>query len=223
MSAFSLKDLQVRFEQATALDVGDLELPVQGLTLVTGPNGAGKTTLLRVLAGVQPPTRGTLRYRGQVVSFGRAGLAHRRRVTLVAQDPFLFKKKVLANVAFGALARGFKGEEVLARARKALEAMGCGHLAGRDAGGLSGGERRRVALARAVATGAEILLLDEPTAEVDSENSERLRLLITTLAGTGTGIIVSTHQPEWAGPHARSQLKLSAGRVIAFSREDGSA
>ena len=99
--------------------------------------------------------------------------------------------------------------------------MGCGHLAERNPRGLSGGERRRVALARAIATGAETLLLDEPTAEVDSENSERLRRLIASLASAGTGIVVSTHQPEWVEPCARARLKLEWGKVLAFSQKDG--
>lgn len=215
MSTFILKGIEVRFEHSMALDIDDLEIPVNGMTLVTGPNGAGKTTLLRVLAGLLPPNRGTLHYKGANVSYGRTGLAHRRRVTLVAQDPVLFRGKVLSNVAFGARARGIKSKMAAARALEALKMMGCEHLAERRGNALSGGELRRVALARALATGAETLLLDEPTAGVDAENSVRLQQLIASLASSGRGIVICTHQPEWAESQAQCRLRLAHGRIVA--------
>jgi energy-coupling factor transporter ATP-binding protein EcfA2 len=217
MSTFILKGIQVSFEHSMALEIDDLEIPVNGMALVTGPNGAGKTTLLRMLAGLHPPNRGTLRYKGEDVFYGRKGLPHRRRVTLVAQDPVLFRKNVLANVAFGVRARGFKSEIAAARALEALKMMGCEHLAERRASALSGGELRRVALARALATGAETLLLDEPTAGVDAENSERLQQLIASLASSGRGIVICTHQPEWAESQAQFRMRLHHGRIVSVT------
>ncbi len=219
MTTFLLKDIQVRFGNTIALDIEDQEIPINGVTLLTGPNGAGKTTLLRVMAGLLPPTRGVIRYGGETVSCGRMGLSHRRRVTLMAHDPFLFRRKVLANVAFGPLAHGMGRKEAAERALEALESIGCGHLADRSPNALSAGERRRIALARAIATGAQTLLLDEPTAEVDAENGKRLRELITFLAKLGKGIVVSTHQQEWAETHASCHLRLTYGKVVEFSRE----
>jgi len=211
---FRLEGVRVRLGGAVVLDVEELAIPAGGATLLTGPNGAGKTTLLRLLAGLLPPEDGALTYRGSPVPFGQAGLAHRRRVTMLAQSPFLFSGSVLYNAAYGLRARGVPRAEAEGGAREALEAAGLLHLSQRSAHSLSGGERKRAALARAIACGAETLLLDEPTAEVDRESAERIRAAVQALTGAGKTVVVCSHQPEWAG--VRGEIRLEHGRLAAL-------
>lgn len=214
MKAFVMDDVHVDFGKVTALHIHHLEICGGGVSVLQGPNGSGKTTLLRVMAGLLPPDGGRFMFMGAPVVFGRGGIAFRRRVTLLGQDPYLFRGSVLSNVAYGPLARGEAKGEAETIARSVLGDMGCAHLAERRASGLSGGERKRVALARALATGAEFLLLDEPEAGVDAESSENLRHTFSRLAVSGKTIIISTHQPEWVESVAERRILLSYGKLV---------
>ncbi|OGL64347.1 MAG: hypothetical protein A3J27_11800 [Candidatus Tectomicrobia bacterium RIFCSPLOWO2_12_FULL_69_37] len=211
--AFRLEGVRVRLGGVPVLEVEALAIPAGAVTLLTGPNGSGKTTLLRVLAGLLAPERGSVVHMGAPLPFGKAGLPHRRRVTMLSQSPFLFSGSVLFNVGYGLRARGVERDEAEERARAALEAAGLAHLGVRSAHALSGGERKRVALARAMACGAGTLLLDEPTAEVDRESAERLRADIVSFAATGKTLVVSTHQAEWGRGAAEGEIRLEHGRV----------
>ncbi|MDA0999747.1 MAG: energy-coupling factor ABC transporter ATP-binding protein [bacterium] len=211
---FTFSQVRVNYNEIAALDVASLEIPSGGLSVVAGPNGSGKTTLLRVMAGLQPLSGGEVRYGGERVLLGRGGLSHRRRVTYLSQDPVLFRGKVFANVTYGPLAQGVESAEAEAKAREAIARTGCSHLADRRVNELSGGEKKRVALARALATGAEALLLDEPEVSLDAEQTLRLRETIEMLVGTGKMIVMSTHHLDWAGPVASRCYRLSYGKVL---------
>lgn len=129
--------------------------PAERVALV-GSNGSGKTTLLRVLSGLEHAFEGDV----------AVSVTVRERVYL-HQLPYLFRGTVLANVMLGAAARKLPRQQRMAEARDWLERLGVDHLADRQSIGLSGGERRRVALARTFITGARLLLLDEPFADLD--------------------------------------------------------
>ena len=155
---------------AFELDVR-LETSRETLALV-GPSGAGKSSLLRVVAGLLRPNSGRVEVCGRVLLDTANGIdvpANERRVGLVFQDGALFPHmSVLGNVAFGLRARGMSKADAEASARDALERLDAGGLAAARPPKLSGGERRRVALARAVVTDPEILLLDEPLTSLDT-------------------------------------------------------
>jgi ABC-type multidrug transport system ATPase subunit len=215
MIAFHLKGVHVRFNEEPVLNIEDLNVTAGVVTLISGANGAGKTTMLRVMAGLLRPDEGIVEYYGKPVGYVGAGHRHRQKVTLLHQDPFMFRRKVIANVAYGPMVRRKGKQAATEEARRALEMVDCLHLSDRMALSLSGGERKRVALARALATGAETLLLDEPAAGVDAENTKRLSRIIGLLAESGKTIMVSTHHPDWASAIASESIHLAYGKLVS--------
>lgn len=156
-----IRDLIVERAGKTICKVQELSVASGENAAVIGANGSGKTTLLRVLGGLED------RYAGRC----QASVPQRDRV-YVHQSPFLFRGTVLFNACYGLAARNIPRDERTTVAQRWLATFGVGHLAERQCRFLSGGERRRVALARAFATQAALLLLDEPFADLDDEGIE---------------------------------------------------
>ncbi len=173
MTIVSTNQLIVRRADIRILAAGDLEIAAGECVGLCGGNGSGKTTLLRVLAGLEPVSP------GMVTVNCPAG-----DITLVHQHPWLFHGGVLSNIEYGLAAR--RVDRVTRRriARKWLERLGGSQLAERQVEGLSGGERRRVALARALAIEPTLLLLDEPLAEIDDTGIQLIREVVEGLDNT---------------------------------------
>jgi cobalt/nickel transport system ATP-binding protein len=184
---------------------------------IVGANGAGKSTLLLLLAGVMPPKEGMLAVHG-VVSSRESLPAIRRHAGLVFQSPedMLFMPTVAADVAFGPEHQGLGREEVRERVRRALSATGAAELAGRPPWSLSGGEKRAVSVAAALAMEPSILLLDEPSSGLDPASRRELIRLIPTLPGT---VIVASHDLDLVLDVCTRVMVLGGGRV----RADGAA
>ncbi len=186
-----------------------------------GPNGAGKTTLLNLLAFLDKPTTGSLQFQGQVVGYGKQQLLElRRRVVLVDQYPILFTGSVWKNVDFGLKVRGITKKLRASRVEQALELVGMEDFRRADAHKLSGGETKRVALARALAIEPEVLLCDEPTANVDEENQEIiLRILQSINSEHRTSIILATHYLAHSRRLADHTLILEHGKLSTRTDE----
>ena len=214
MDVFFLENVKFRFESDLVLDIGRIEVSSGVVTLLTGANGSGKTTLLRVMAGLLMPEDGIIKYKGKAVIFGKPGLKYRRQITLLAQEPYLFQGNVMLNVSYGPRARGMNISQANKKAEEAILKTRCEGLVHRDAAKLSGGEKKRVALARALAAGAETRLLDEPISHVDEENSELIAGIIKDLAASGITLVVSTHIPEWTNSLSVKNVRLAYGRVV---------
>jgi tungstate transport system ATP-binding protein len=179
---------------------------------ILGPNGAGKSTLFRILALLDPPARGQVRFAGRAVNSGDA-LA-RRRITAVFQRPHLFAGTVASNVAFGLRARRTDGQEATARVARWLDAFGIAAIADSDVRQISGGEAQRTALARGFATEADLLLLDEPAAALDPLGSRRLVADLERLVRDARrGVILVTHDPGEAFALADRIAVLEDGRL----------
>jgi len=180
---------------------------------VVGPSGAGKTTLLRLLNRLDEPTEGQALLDGDPIT-ELDPLELRRRIGLVPQRPAMLEGTVFENVTAGPRIRGQRADEE--RLLAVMDRFDIRELRDRSARNLSGGEQRRVALARALANDPEVLLLDEPTADLDGANEARVEELVAELVDdTGLACVVVTHDPVQARRLGDDALRLVDGRVQA--------
>ncbi|MEV1076776.1 ATP-binding cassette domain-containing protein [Streptomyces sp. NPDC050211] len=183
------------------LDGLDFEVREGRALALLGRNGTGKTTLMRLLSGGLRPRSGELTLDGQRVSYDRKGLTRlRTTVQLVVQDPDdqLFAASVAQDVSFGPLNLGLPYPDVRARVDEALAALDIAALADRPTHLLSYGQRKRTAIAGAVAMRPRVLILDEPTAGLDPAGQERLLATLGALRAGGTTVVMATHDVDLA-------------------------
>lgn len=175
----------------------DINLTVERgeVFVLVGPTGAGKTTLLRLLDLIDVPTHGRILFDGaDVTESARRRLEARRRMAFVLQKPIVFNASVYDNIACGLRWRGMKRRDTRVRVEGALELVGLEGYRSRNARTLSGGEAQRVAVARAIVTEPEVLLLDEPTANLDPVSTAGVEALIVSIIDRyHTTIIMATH------------------------------
>jgi cobalt/nickel transport system ATP-binding protein len=179
-----------------------------------GPTGSGKSTLLQHLNGLLVPAEGSVRVDGMALADAAAVRAVRRRVGLVFQDPNdqLFLPTLLEDVAFGLLNDGVAPAEAGAQARAILAALGLDHAHDRAAHHLSGGERRLAALATVLVLRPALLVLDEPTGDLDARHRQQLVRLLRERPET---LLAATHDLEAARALCRRGIVLHEGRVVA--------
>ncbi len=219
---FNLRDVGYLYSgRQTALDGLTLDIWPGERVVLLGANGSGKSTLLKLLDGIAAPSSGTMRALGSdvaAVAAGQEAFTFHRQVGLVFQDPDiqLFSATVLDDVAFGPLQLGLAADEVKQRCDEALAAMEIAHLADRAPFELSGGEKKRAAIASVLSLRPEVLLLDEPTASLDPRTKWVLVDLIQRLGAAGRTLIVATHELDIVPLIADRAVVLSEqGRVVA--------
>ena len=208
--------LHVAFGGHPVLTDASVSLPTGQCLALLGANGSGKTTLLRTLAGSLRPLSGQVLVDGVPLDFGRAGLrAHRQRVQLVAQNPDdqLFAADVFRDVSFGPLNLGLDEAAVRDRVAQALAALAIEDLAERPIHELSFGQRKRVALAGALAMRPSAILLDEPTAGLDPHGVQELVAALDSLRRGNTTVMIATHDVDFALAFADSVAVLVQGQV----------
>lgn len=195
-SVLELLGIRVRFGQREVLDIDRVEFPSDSCLVLTGANGSGKTTLLKVSAGLLKPDHATVSFDGKDFPWMEAATELRRRVVYLHQSPYMFDASVFDNVAYGLRRMGVRGPELRARVRQSLEWSGLSEHVGQNARSLSGGERQRVALARARALKPRLLLLDEPTANMDEEGREQTVFFIRRMVADGLTVALATHEKQ---------------------------
>ncbi|MFQ6016476.1 MAG: phosphate ABC transporter ATP-binding protein [Anaerolineae bacterium] len=211
---FRLKEVVKRYGEREVLHIGALDVFRGEILGIVGPNGAGKSTLLRLLNFLEPPTSGTIIFNGQrPLTHNPYPIALRRQVTTVFQRPVLLNTSVYHNVAYGLKIRGEK--EVDRRVREVLEQVGLSQFAREPVRNLSGGEVQRVALARALIIEPEVLLLDEPAANLDPYNVKLIEEIIAALnRERGTTMVLVTHNVFQARRLAHRVGLLLEGKLI---------
>ena len=215
------RDITVRYGEYDV--IRDISLSLSGgeIIAILGPNGAGKTTLLRAFNGSVPLAAGMIELDGKLLAgFSRREIA--QRIAVVAQEnetkfPVTVLDFVLAGRFASGSAFGWESDEDTAAARRALSECDLADLADRLMNELSGGERQRVVLARAIATDAKLLLLDEPTANLDlAHQALMFRLIRERCREQNCSAVVITHDLNLAAEFADQIMLLKGGSVFAF-------
>jgi ABC-type lipoprotein export system ATPase subunit len=219
-----VKEYPYQGDAVHALRGVDLEVAAGEWASIVGPSGCGKSSLLNVLAGIDPPTAGTVELLGRPVH----ALSERERSALRLREVgFVFQRfHLLAvltaaeNVELPMAEAGMGARERRARSRELLEYVGLGHRAGHRPPHLSGGEQQRVAIARALANRPRLLFADEPTGELDRRTGEEILRLFARLHGEGTTLVVVTHDPHVAESAGRV-VEMADGRVVRDRAGEG--
>lgn len=212
MALYELRGVKKYYGGKLALDIPALTLEGSGLYALCGPNAAGKTTLLNLLAFLDKATEGeVIFHNGQPVR----GKHHIRETTLVMQNPYLFNTTVLKNVLCGLKFRSLRKAGIGHMVVPVMKRLKIWDLKDRHVKSLSGGERKRVALARALVLDARVLLLDEPAANVDEANSGLIEEAICAAKEkNGKVVIMATHDSGQARRVDASIIRLVDGRVL---------
>lgn len=216
IAKYHLSSVQASYGKTLGVAIDELSLSAGGLYVLVGPNGSGKSTLLGILAFLNKPDQGTVSFDGVPVNWTRKECALlRQRVTLLHQRPYLFSGSVASNVAFGLAARGADKTMIQDVVSESLDKVGLSGFELRTARKLSGGESRRVALARALACKPEVLLLDEPVANVDRASATLFEALVVSRAADGITVVISTHDERLGTRLGATVIYLEDGRLAS--------
>lgn len=209
----TLQGATLRRAGRTLIGPVDLELQAKGVTIVIGPNGAGKTSLLRMMHGIARLGAGSIRW-------ACPSAQARTHQAFVFQHAIMMRRSVQGNLAYPLRLAGHSRANANARAAQAAQQVGLGDMLDRPAPYLSGGERQKLALARALITQPELLFLDEPCASLDGRATREIEEILTRAAAAGTRLIMSTHDMGQARRLATEVLFLLNGNIHEHSPAD---
>ncbi|MGI9357688.1 MAG: ATP-binding cassette domain-containing protein [Rhizobiaceae bacterium] len=205
-----LKNATVRKQGKTILAEVTLTLGKDGLTIVMGPNGSGKTTLLRLMHGLERPRPGT-------VGWNCPQVEARTRQAFVFQTPVLMRRSVTDNIAYPLKIRGTPTTDARNAAESWATNVGLGLKFSLEARFLSGGERQKLAIARALITKPEVLFLDEPTTNLDGTSTREIEAILLSVHEAGTRIVMTTHDIGQAKRLATDIVFLNNGKICEQS------
>jgi tungstate transport system ATP-binding protein len=219
MAFLEIRGISKSYGKLEILKDIDLMVETGEVLALIGPTGSGKTTLLRLVSLLEEPSKGCILFDGQKVTAAseKEKLKARRRMAMVFQKPVMFKANVSENVSFGLKMRGIDDPKKIEEALSAVELSG---FENRDANTLSGGEMQRIALARALVLEPELLLLDEPTANLDPKSAASIDRLLQSLSGQKTAVILATHNMMECNRLATRVAVLQAGRLEVVGLPD---
>jgi len=217
---FQLRRVRTQYGRTLAVDVESFDVPGGEILCLLGPTGAGKSTLLRLLAAVERPTAGELSFREKPFRAESLSLATRRSITMVFQRPALLTGTVRSNVEYGLRLRQGRGLSA-SEADRVLERFGLTRLAGQSARTLSGGQVQLVALARALVLQPDVLLLDEPTANLDPAHVALVeRVIREDFQQRRTTVVWATHNLFQARRVAGRVALILGGRLVEAAPND---
>ncbi|WP_340150430.1 ATP-binding cassette domain-containing protein [uncultured Sneathiella sp.] len=202
----SLQNVSVRKGGKPILGPLDLHIGETGCSIVIGPNGAGKTTLLRLMHGLEQASSGSVKWSV------RKSDAYARQ-SFVFQTPVMLRRSVIENIAYPLYVRGVGHRTARATAEDWTAKVGLEYAAHRNALVLSGGEKQKLAMARALITAPDILFLDEPTTNLDGASTQEIEALIRVATEEGTRIVMATHDFGQASRLASEILFMYHGAI----------
>lgn len=209
----TVRGLKKRYGERLLFDIDELALEAASAYVLTGANGVGKSTLLRVLAGLDTAQAASAAFEGRPVGLHPYPAALRRAIVYVHQHPIMFSTSVADNIGYGLAARGEPKARIAQVVEEAMAWAGVSYLRNTDPARLSGGEKQRVALARARVLQPRLLLLDEPTANLDGAAREQVIALIPTLMEQGSTVVMACHDRDLIGLPGVRRLKLRDGHL----------
>jgi tungstate transport system ATP-binding protein len=215
MTLLALRGLHKSFGERDLFHVDLLTIRKSTAYVLTGLNGAGKSTLLRILAGLEPAHVEAANFLGETVHLSPYPAAMRDAIVYVHQHPVMFSTSVYDNIAYGLVARKLPKVEIARRVEEAMQWAGVEHLRDSRPHVLSGGEKQRIALARAKVLEPKLLLLDEPTSNLDGIAREQVIALIPSLTRAGGSVIMACHDRDLISLPDVQRLKLRDGRLQA--------
>ena len=211
-----MKALTKEYEGRKVLDIGELLIEDGALCGIIGPNGAGKSTLLNLIAGLMKPTAGNLLYGEEMSAW-----APYKGMTMVFQTPYLIRTTVEKNIAYPLKLRGWDNAKIEERVKELTEDLGLTDFRKQKSWKLSGGETQKVALARALSFRPKLLLLDEPTANVDpSTTAEIERMLKKINEKERTTVILITHNLVQARRLCDEVIFMDQGKVVEYGASE---
>ncbi|HID17823.1 TPA: ABC transporter ATP-binding protein [Candidatus Bathyarchaeota archaeon] len=216
----SFRSVTKSYGRITALKNVNLNVNGREILAVVGPNGSGKTTLLRIMAAIEAPTSGEFYFKGVKVGEKNAREV-RLKTTMVFQRTILLRTSVYKNVAYGLKLRKIPKKEIDKEVRGALKLVGLEGYEKRPAKSLSGGEQQRVSLARATALGTELLLLDEPMANLDPKSTSIIEEAVSQVnRERGSAVVVATHSMFRIKALAHRVALLIKGKMMKVGEAD---
>lgn len=209
-----VRGLRKRHGGRQLLDIDRIEIATHSAYVLTGINGAGKSTLLRVLGGLERAEIDSLRFEGEdALRIHPYPRALRQAIVYVHQHPILFSTSVADNIGYGLALRRVPKDQLARTVEEAMAWAGVTHLKDSDPQHLSGGEKQRVALARAKVLQPKLLLLDEPTANLDGQAREQVIELIPTVVEAGSSVVIACHDRDLIGLPGVQRFKLRDGHL----------
>lgn len=212
MPVISLENVIQSYAGRTALSIDKLDIDPGAIIGLAGPNGSGKSTLLRMLAFLDAPASGTIKFMDMPTS-NKPGAVH-RQVTLLVQEPYLLKRTVHANIAYGLRVRN--EPDVTSKVHNALVEVGLEpeSFSERQWFELSGGEAQRVALAARLVLKPKVLLMDEPTASLDTQSSQLIRqAALSARDRNDTSLVIASHDLPWLEEVSDRTIYLENGKI----------
>ena len=219
IDSIRLKDIRKKYPLADfTLHIDDLELKNHHIHAIVGSNGSGKTTLLKLISLLDKPQEGRILFNNRNVFPRRNGHERlRQNIGFLTQTPYLFNLDVFENIALGLRIRKYPRNEIVSKVNDVLETLNIRHLAGRRPRHLSRGEYQKVAIAQVIVLEPEVILMDEPAANIDTQSILSIEGAIRAIQKKiNSMIIMTTHSLTQANRVSPDIISIKEGRVVDF-------
>lgn len=218
---YNVSNLYKEYNGKAVLDIENLNIEREKITALIGPSGAGKSTLLQILNFIESPDKGNINFDGLDLNINKLDINIRRQISMVFQKPILFNSTVYENIAYSLKIRKKPKNVIKERVEEIVNLIGLTDKANQNALTLSGGEAQRVAMARSIIIRPKVLLLDEPTSNLDPANIVLIEKLIKHAKSEyKTSIIIVTHNMHQAKRLSDNVVFLLDGKVVEYGQAD---